>query len=85
MFYHRRLKCLVAIELKKGKFKPEYAGKMNFYLNLLDEKVREELREKDYPYVFSKPDLSVTECLSNSHCWNWKNMHRQLSSDLLNR
>jgi hypothetical protein len=27
----------VAIELKKGKFKPEYAGKLNFYLNVLDE------------------------------------------------
>lgn len=42
LFYHRRLKCLVAIELKTGVFKPEYAGKMNFYLNLLDEYVKEE-------------------------------------------
>ena len=41
LFYHRKLKCLVAIELKSGKFKPEYAGKMNFYLNLLNESVRE--------------------------------------------
>jgi predicted nuclease of restriction endonuclease-like (RecB) superfamily len=41
LFYHRRLKCLVAIELKSGNYKPEYAGKMNFYLNLLDEHVRE--------------------------------------------
>lgn len=41
LFYHRKLKCLVAIELKAGKFKPEYAGKMNFYLNLLNESVRE--------------------------------------------
>ena len=30
LFYHRKLKCLVAVELKAGKFKPEYAGKMNF-------------------------------------------------------
>ena len=42
LFYHRRLQCLVAIELKMGVFKPEYAGKMNFYLNLLDDIVREE-------------------------------------------
>ena len=42
LFYHRKLKCLVAIELKSGVFKPEYAGKMNFYLNILDDFVREE-------------------------------------------
>ncbi len=42
LFYHRKLKCLVAFELKAGKFKPEYAGKMNFYLNLLDDFVRED-------------------------------------------
>ncbi|MFH0799809.1 MAG: PDDEXK nuclease domain-containing protein [Pseudomonadota bacterium] len=41
LFYHRRLKCLVAVELKAGPFQPEYAGKMNFYLNLLDDYVRE--------------------------------------------
>ncbi len=41
LFYHRKLKCLVAIELKSGDFKPEYAGKMNFYLNILDDFVRE--------------------------------------------
>ncbi len=42
LFYHRKLRCLVAFELKAGKFKPEYAGKMNFYLNLLDDFVRED-------------------------------------------
>lgn len=41
LFYNRRLKSLVAVELKSGKFKPEYAGKMNFYLNLLNEYVKE--------------------------------------------
>jgi len=40
LFYHRHLKCLVAIDLKIGKFVPEYAGKMNFYLNLLGDKVK---------------------------------------------
>lgn len=40
LFFHRALKCLVAIELKVSEFKPEYVGKMQFYLNLLDEKVR---------------------------------------------
>lgn len=41
LFYNRRLQGLVALEIKVGKFKPEYAGKMNFYLNLLDDFVRE--------------------------------------------
>lgn len=40
LFFHRKLKCLVAIDLKIGQFKPEFAGKMNFYLNLLDDLVR---------------------------------------------
>lgn len=41
LLYHRRLKCLVAIELKAGKFLPEYVGKMQFYLTALDETVKE--------------------------------------------
>lgn len=40
LLYHRRLKSLIAIELKVGKFKPEYAGKMNFYLSALNDKVK---------------------------------------------
>jgi hypothetical protein len=39
-FYHRFLKAIVAVELKVAKFEPEYAGKMDFYLNLLNEKER---------------------------------------------
>ena len=37
LFYHRKLQCLVAVELKIGEFKPEYAGKLNFYLEILDD------------------------------------------------
>lgn len=37
LFYHRFLKCLVAVELKTGEFKPEYVGKMDFYLELLND------------------------------------------------
>jgi predicted nuclease of restriction endonuclease-like (RecB) superfamily len=40
LFYHRTLRCLVAIELKAGAFTPEHAGKMNYYLNILDDHVR---------------------------------------------
>lgn len=42
LFYHVKLKCYVVIELKTGKFKPEYAGKMNFYLNLMDRRVKDD-------------------------------------------
>jgi len=40
LFYHRFIKALVAFELKIGTFEPEHAGKMDFYLNLLNEKER---------------------------------------------
>ena len=40
LLYHRRLRSLIAIELKIGEFKPEYAGKMQFYLTALDETMK---------------------------------------------
>ena len=40
VFYHRQLRCLVAVELKIGAFKPEYVGKMQFYLEALDRKIK---------------------------------------------
>lgn len=41
LFFNRKLQSLVAIELKKGKFKAEYVGKMNFYLSALDEYIKQ--------------------------------------------
>lgn len=41
LFFHRGLQALVAFELKKGKFKPEYVGKMNFYLSALDDLIKQ--------------------------------------------
>ena len=41
LFYHRILKCLVAVELKVVGFEPEFAGKMNFYLEVLDDTIKE--------------------------------------------
>jgi len=58
LFYHRKLKCLVAIDLKVGEFQPEYAGKMNFYLNLLDEK------EKD---ADENPSIGIILCAEKNH------------------
>jgi len=40
LFYNRELRCLVAIELKRGKFEPSHLGQLNFYLSVLDEYVK---------------------------------------------
>jgi predicted nuclease of restriction endonuclease-like (RecB) superfamily len=42
LLFHRRLRCLVAVELKIGEFQPEFIGKMQFYLTALDRQVRHE-------------------------------------------
>ncbi|MCB4755932.1 MAG: PDDEXK nuclease domain-containing protein [Elusimicrobia bacterium] len=48
LFYHLRLRCFVVIELKMGEFKPEYAGKMNFYLSAIDARLR---HRSDHPSI----------------------------------
>ncbi|PSB24089.1 PDDEXK nuclease domain-containing protein [Stenomitos frigidus] len=53
LFYHRALQCLIAIDLKLGKFKHDYAGQMNFYLNYLRENVA-------YPY--ENPPVGIILC-----------------------
>jgi len=40
LFYHLKLRCFVVIDLKRGDFKPEYAGKMNFYCSVVDDHLR---------------------------------------------
>jgi predicted nuclease of restriction endonuclease-like (RecB) superfamily len=68
LFYHRGLQCLVAIELKIGKFKPEYISKMDFYLEALD---RQKKKENENPSVgmilcASKDDEVVEYAMSRS-------------------
>jgi predicted nuclease of restriction endonuclease-like (RecB) superfamily len=53
LFYHLRLRCFVVIELKIEDFKPEFAGKMNFYLSAVDE----QLRHPD-----DKPTIGIILC-----------------------
>lgn len=48
LFYNLKLRCYVVVELKTGKFKPEYAGKLNFYLSAVDELVK---TEQDQPTI----------------------------------
>jgi predicted nuclease of restriction endonuclease-like (RecB) superfamily len=62
LFFHRGLQCLVAIELKTGKFKPEYMGQLEFYLEALDRDVR---RSNENPSIgillCQESDCSVVE------------------------
>lgn len=55
LFYHRELSCLVAFELKIGEFKPEYLGKMNFYLEALDQ---------EYKKTHENPSVGIILCAS---------------------
>jgi len=67
LFYHRFLKCLVAIELKVGEFEPEFAGKMDFYLNLLNENERQEGDNQSIGIILcaEKDDLEVEFALKS--------------------
>ena len=40
LFYHLKMRCFVVIDLKRGDFKPEYAGKMNFYCSAVDDLIK---------------------------------------------
>lgn len=55
LFYHRELQSLVAFELKVGKFKPEYVGQLNFYLEALDRDVKKK---------HENPSIGVLLCSS---------------------
>jgi predicted nuclease of restriction endonuclease-like (RecB) superfamily len=57
LFFHRGLNCLVAIELKVGRFEPEYLGKLNFYLEALDRDVRK---------AHEQPAIGVLLCASKN-------------------
>ena len=53
LFFNRQLQSLVAVELKRGKFKPSYLGQLNFYLSALDEYVKR-------PY--ENPSIGIILC-----------------------
>lgn len=57
LFYHLRLHCYVVIDLKVVKFKPEFAGKLNFYISAVDSQVRSEI---------DGPTLGILICKSKS-------------------
>jgi hypothetical protein len=57
LFYHLKLRCFVVIDLKMGAFKPEYAGKMNFYLSAVDDLLR---------HPADQPSIGVILCKSRN-------------------
>ena len=68
LFYHRGLQCLVAFELKMGKFKPEYISKMDFYLEALDRQVKKNNENPSVGLLLcaSKNDEVVEYAMSRS-------------------
>lgn len=54
LFYHLKLHCYVVIELKTGKFIPEYASKLNFYLNVVDDVLKHERDEPSIGIIICK-------------------------------
>jgi predicted nuclease of restriction endonuclease-like (RecB) superfamily len=58
LFYHVRLRCYVVIDLKIEDFKPEFAGKMNFYLSAVDERLR---HDQD------NPSIGIILCKERNH------------------
>ena len=68
LFYNRALSCLVAIELKVGKFKPEHLGQLNFYLEALDRDVKKDNENPSVGLILcaSKDDTVVEYALNRS-------------------
>ena len=69
LFYHRILKCLVAVELKVVGFEPEFAGKMNFYLEVLDDTIKVEDDNPSIGIILcpEKDDIEVEYALRASN------------------
>ncbi len=74
LFYHRGLQCLVAIELKTTKFKPEYTGQLDFYLEALDRDVRKENEN---------PSIGILLCRSADSSVVEYSLSRSLSPSLI--
>jgi predicted nuclease of restriction endonuclease-like (RecB) superfamily len=67
LFYHTKLRCYIIIELKIGDFKPEYTGKLNFYLNVIDDTVKSEDDNQTIGIILckSKDNIEVEYSIKN--------------------
>ena len=59
LFYHLKLRCFVVIDLKGGEFKPEYAGKMNFYLAAVDDTLKHPTDQPSIGLILCKSKTEV--------------------------
>jgi RecB family endonuclease NucS len=68
MFYNRSLNCMVAIELKNERFKPEHLGQLNFYLEALDRDIKKEHENPSIGILLckGKDDMVVEYALSRN-------------------
>ncbi len=76
LFFHRSLQCLVAMELKTGKFKPEYVSKMDFYLEGLDRQIKK---------LDENPSVGLVLCASKNDEVVEYAMSRTLSPMMVSR
>jgi predicted nuclease of restriction endonuclease-like (RecB) superfamily len=60
LFYHVKLRCYIIIDLKSGKFRPEYAGKMNFYLAVVDDLLRHPQDNPSIGLILCKEKKALT-------------------------
>jgi predicted nuclease of restriction endonuclease-like (RecB) superfamily len=60
LFYHLNLRCFVVIDLKMGAFRPEFAGKMNFYLAVVDDRLRHPTDERSIGLILCKTKNRIT-------------------------
>lgn len=74
LFYHRELQCLVAIDLKIDDFKPEYLGKMEFYLEALD---------RDIKKLHENPSVGIILCKSKDKDVVEYALSRNMSSTMI--
>src|SRR3546814_12415454 len=58
LFYHRYLQCMIAVELKAGKFEPAHAAQLNYYLEVLDDTVKQ-------PH--ENPSIGILLCAEKDH------------------
>lgn len=69
LFYHRILKCLIAVDLKVVEFEPEFTGKMNFYLEVLDNDIKQNDDNPSIGMILcpEKDDIEVEYALKTSN------------------
>ncbi len=60
LFYNTQLRCYVVVELKTGVFKPEYAGKMNFYLSVVDDNLKHKIDNPSIGIILCKEKDKLT-------------------------